>query len=86
MEFSKPEYWSGFPSPEDLPKPEIESKSSILQADSLPGKLHHGEELLGNKIVIITITKMQKRKKKDKERQSTTRQSIPVKLRGKCSD
>ena len=32
------EYWSGqpFPSPGDLPNPEIKPRSSILQADSLP--------------------------------------------------
>ena len=38
MELSRPEYWSAqpFPSPGDLPKPEIEPRSSSLQADSLP--------------------------------------------------
>ena len=37
MEFSRPEYWSGepFPSPGDLPNPEIELRSPALQADSL---------------------------------------------------
>ena len=45
MEFSRQECWSGlpFPSPEELPDPGIEPKSSALQADSLlselPGKL-----------------------------------------------
>ena len=40
MEFSKQEYWSGlpFPSPGDLPNPEIEPKSPALQADSLPSE------------------------------------------------
>ena len=44
MEFSRQEYWSGlpFPFPEDLPHPEIEPRSPVLQADSLlsepPGK------------------------------------------------
>ena len=44
MGFSRQEYWSGlpFPSPEDLPNPEIESRSPALQADALssepPGK------------------------------------------------
>ena len=44
MEFSRQEYWSGYPflSPEDLPDPEIEPRSPALQADSLtsepPGK------------------------------------------------
>ena len=39
-EFSRPEYWSGypFPSPGDLPNPGIEPQSSALQADSLPAK------------------------------------------------
>jgi len=45
MDFSRPEYWSGylFPSPGDLPNPGIKPTSPTLQADSLlaepPGKL-----------------------------------------------
>ena len=37
MEFSGPEYWSGwlFPSPGDLPNPGSEPRSPILQADYL---------------------------------------------------
>ena len=44
MEFSRQEYWSGlpFPSPGDLPDPEIEPRSPALQANALtsepPGK------------------------------------------------
>ena len=40
MEFSRPEYWSGlpFPSPGDLPNPEIKPRSPTLQADSLPAE------------------------------------------------
>ena len=40
MEFSRLEYWSGwpFPSPGYLPKPGIEPSSPILQADSLPAE------------------------------------------------
>ena len=40
MEFSRPEYWSGypFPSPWDLPSPGIEPTSPTLQADSLPAE------------------------------------------------
>ena len=44
LEFSRQEHWSGlpFPSPGDLPDPEIELRSPALQADSLlsepPGK------------------------------------------------
>ena len=40
MEFSRPEYWSvsPFPSPGDLPNPEMEPGSSTLQADSLPAE------------------------------------------------
>ena len=46
MGFSRQEYWSGvpFPSPEDLPNPEIKPGSPALQADTLPS------ELLGNSI------------------------------------
>ena len=38
MEFSRPEYWSGwpFPSPGNLPYPGIKPRSPALQADSLP--------------------------------------------------
>ena len=37
MEFSRQEYWSGFPFPPpgDLPKPGIEPRSPALQVDSL---------------------------------------------------
>ena len=40
MEFSRPESWSGwpFPSPGDLPNPQIEPRSPALQADSLPAE------------------------------------------------
>ena len=40
MEFSRPEYWSGepFPTPGDLPNPEIEPRSPALQEDSLPAE------------------------------------------------
>ena len=40
MEFSRQEYWSGwpFPSPGDLPNPGIEPRSPTLQADSLPAE------------------------------------------------
>ena len=41
MGFSRKEYWSGFPfpSPGDLPDPQIEPRSIALQADSLPTEL-----------------------------------------------
>ena len=37
MEFSRQEYWSGFPCPppRDLPNPGIKPESPVLQADSL---------------------------------------------------
>ena len=40
MEFSRQEYWSGFPLPSsgDLPDPEIKSRSLALQADALPSE------------------------------------------------
>ena len=40
MEFSRPEYWSGWPlpSPGDLPNPGIKSRSPALQAGSLPAE------------------------------------------------
>ena len=44
MEFSRQEYWSGFPfsSPGDLPYPGIKPKSPELQADSLPSGTQEG--------------------------------------------
>ena len=41
MGVSRQEYWSGlpFPSPRDLPDPEIEPGSLALQTDSLPTEL-----------------------------------------------
>ena len=41
MELSRQEYWSGqpFPSPGDLPDPEIEPRSPAFQVDSLPSEL-----------------------------------------------
>ena len=40
MEFSRPEYWSGypFPSPGDLPNPGIEPRSPALEVDSAPAE------------------------------------------------
>ena len=40
MEFSRQEYWTGFPRPslEDLPDSGIKLRSSALQADSLPSE------------------------------------------------
>ena len=40
MGFSRQEHWSGlpFPSPGDLPDPEIELRSPELQADALPSE------------------------------------------------
>ena len=40
MGFSRQEYWSGlpFPSPGDLPDPEIEPRAPALQADALPSE------------------------------------------------
>ena len=40
MEFCSQEYWSGlpFPSPGNLPNPEIELRFLALQADSLPSE------------------------------------------------
>ena len=42
VEFSRPEYWSGypFPYPGDLPNPRIESRAPALQVDSLPAEPH----------------------------------------------
>ena len=53
MEFSKPEYWTGypFPSPGDRPNPGIKPRSPTLQADSSPAEPQGkpSEELLHSK-------------------------------------
>ena len=48
IEFSGPEYWSGypFPTPGDLPNPGIEPRSPALQVDSLPTELSGTASLL----------------------------------------
>ena len=38
IEFSRPEHWSSFPSPGELPNPGIEPRSHRLQSDSLPAE------------------------------------------------
>ena len=52
MEFSRQEYWSGwpFPSPGDLPDPGIEPGSPALQADALPSNfaVNNTVQLAGN--------------------------------------
>ena len=55
MEFSRPQYWSGwpFPSPWDLPNPGIKLRSSALKVDSLPGELSGKPNLIKN--IIFTL-------------------------------
>ena len=40
MEFSRQEYWTGlpFPSPGDVPDPEIEPRSTTSRAEALPSE------------------------------------------------
>ena len=40
LEFSRPEYWSGYPFPYsgDLPNPGVEPRSPALQVDSVPAE------------------------------------------------
>ena len=47
MGFTRQEYWSGlpFPSPGDLPHPEVESRSPSLQADALYPLSHQGSSI-----------------------------------------
>ena len=62
IEFSSQEYWSGlpFPSPEDLPNPEIKPESPGLQTDSLPfelqGRPNWQEKTLNKKSYNMYIT------------------------------
>ena len=48
MEFSRQEYWTGlpFPSPGDVPDPEIEPRSPTLQVDSLAAEPPGAETLV----------------------------------------
>ena len=58
MEFSRPEYWSGyaFLSPGDLPNPGIEPRSPALQEDSLPTELWR--KPLGLGMLMIKIIRL----------------------------
>ena len=62
MEFSRQEYWSGspFPSPGDLPRLGIESRSPAWQADSLqsepPGKSIFESGFAQIKVFLCLIT------------------------------
>ena len=49
MEFSRPEYWSGwtFPNPGDLSNPRIEPRSPTLQVDSLPAEPQGKPKIMG---------------------------------------
>ena len=62
MDFSRPEYWSGWPflSPGDLPNPGFEPRSPSLQVDSLPaqpqGKPHY-QYIQESKLIKCTFKK-----------------------------
>ena len=55
MEFSRPEYWSGwpFPSPGDLPNPGIKPRSPTLQADFLSAEPHLTSVLMPPDLLIM---------------------------------
>ena len=57
MEFSRPEYWSGYPfsSPWDLPKPGIKPRSPALQADSLPTEPQGKPLSLHNALICLLL-------------------------------
>ena len=56
MEFSRPEYWSGwpFPSPWDLPDTGIKPRSPALQADSLPTELSGKPQIFQRTLKFVT--------------------------------
>ena len=56
MEFSRPEYLSGypFPSPGDLPNPGIEPRAPALPADSLPAE-PQGKPINGRVLKLLDI-------------------------------
>ena len=66
MGFSRQEHWSGlpFPSPGDLPDPEIEPGSPTLQADALPseppGKSKLSVKVSVNKNVLLSSYQIQR--------------------------
>ena len=53
MGFPRQEYWSGLPCPSkgDLPDPEIEPRSPVLQADSLPSELGKAKSQVGKALL-----------------------------------
>ena len=58
MEFSRQEYWSGwpFPSPGDLPNPGIKLRSLASQTDSLPSELPVGSRVRQNLVPNPSLT------------------------------
>ena len=56
MEFSRPEYWSGwpFPSPGDLPNPGIKPRSPASQANSLPAE-PQGKPVFSNVKIFLIV-------------------------------
>ena len=58
MKFSRPEYWGRqpFPSPGDLPNPEIEPGSPALQADSIPTELPGKPPLLLSSCHFLSVS------------------------------
>ena len=59
MGFCRQEYWDGlsFPSPGDLPGPEIEPESPALQADSLLTQLHFIIPIYRDRMLVRTKVK-----------------------------
>ena len=69
MEFSKQEYWSGYPLPSlgDLPDPGIKPGSPALQANSLPSELPEKPMLILAWLKKIVCMCKGKRKANDKQ-------------------
>ena len=74
MGFSRQEYWSGlpFPSPGDLPNPEIEPESPALRADALASELL----LIGRRLKEVVVSKEEK-----VERSRSCVKTLPLSIR-----
>ena len=81
MEFSRQEYWSGFPSPGDLPNPGFEPRSSTAQADYIPSEPPEKPKNTG--VVSLTLLQEIFLTQEDLWSPASQADSLPAELPGK---
>ena len=81
VEFSRQEYWSGFPSPGDLPNPGFEPRSSTAQADYIPSEPPEKPKNTG--VVSLTLLQEIFLTQEDLWSPASQADSLPAELPGK---